>query len=93
MISYTLKEASRQTGIGVEGLKRACQQGLIKATALPNNRWVIGEEALKEFVNGGAKIPRPSKKTSKEPQPEGLRRWREEHPGESGKKRSKKQAA
>jgi predicted site-specific integrase-resolvase len=43
---YTLKEASRKTKIGVETLKRACEEGLIQATHLANNQWRVAESAL-----------------------------------------------
>jgi hypothetical protein len=32
---YTLKEAARKAKMGVETLKRACEEGLIKASQLP----------------------------------------------------------
>jgi excisionase family DNA binding protein len=43
---YTLKEAARKTKIGMETLKRACEEGLIKATRLANGQWRIAESAL-----------------------------------------------
>ena len=42
---YTLKQAARKAKIGVETLKRACEEGLIKATKLPNNQWRIVDVA------------------------------------------------
>lgn len=37
---YTpLTEAARKAKMGVETLKRACEEGLIKASQLPNSIW------------------------------------------------------
>jgi excisionase family DNA binding protein len=40
---YTIKEAARKTKIGMETLRRACEEGLIKASKLPNREWRIAE--------------------------------------------------
>jgi excisionase family DNA binding protein len=50
---YTLKEASRKTKIGVETLRRACEEGLIKATRLANSQWRVAESALEEALHRG----------------------------------------
>jgi excisionase family DNA binding protein len=60
---YTLKEASRKTKIGVETLKRACQEGLIKATRLANSQWRIAESALEEDLHKGLDLRGLTKRT------------------------------
>src|SRR5205823_3852332 len=54
---YTLKQAARKAKIGVETLKRACEEGMIKATKLPNNQWRIVDEAFICRVARRAVIP------------------------------------
>lgn len=76
---YTLKQAAHKAKMGVETLKRACEEGLLKAVKLPNRQWRIGEEALRKFINevGGdlnALLPKVSRPKGKRPQPEALRR-------------------
>jgi excisionase family DNA binding protein len=72
---YTLKEAARHAKIGVETLKRACEEGLIKASQLPNREWRIAESALQEAMHKGLDLRGITKRTGrKRPQPEGLRR-------------------
>ena len=84
---YTLKQAARKAKIGVETLKRACEEGLIKATKLPNNQWRIVNEALFAALQEGSLFPAPAKRTGKKrPQPEALRRAQE-------KRKAAKQAA
>jgi excisionase family DNA binding protein len=76
---YTLKEASRKVKIGVETLKRACEEGLIKATRLANGQWRIAESALEEALHKGLDLRNIAKKPGKKrPQPEALRRAQEE---------------
>jgi len=50
---YTLKQAARHAKIGIETLKRACEEGLIKASQLPNREWRIAESALEEALHKG----------------------------------------
>jgi excisionase family DNA binding protein len=76
---YTLKEAARHTKIGMETLKRACEEGLIKATHLPNRQWRIAESALEEALHKGITFAGPSKRTTKRPQPAALRKYAETH--------------
>jgi Helix-turn-helix domain len=84
---YTLKEASRKAKIGIETLKRACEEGLIKATRLANGQWRIAESALSEALHHGLDLRNLSKRLKKKrPQPEGLRRAQE-------KKKAAKRAA
>jgi excisionase family DNA binding protein len=71
---YTLKEASRVSKIGVETLRRACQEGLIKAVKLPGGEFRITETALEQALSRGIELPAASKSKSKRPQPEALRR-------------------
>ena len=72
---YTLKEAARKAKMGVETLKRACEEGLIKASQLPNREWRIAESALGEAMHKGLDLRGITKRTGKKrPQPEGLRR-------------------
>ena len=72
---YTIKEASRKTKIGVETLKRAFEEGLIKATRLSNNQWRVAESALEEALHKGLDLRGLTKKVGKKrPQPEGLRK-------------------
>ncbi len=74
---YTLKQAARKAKIGVETLKRACEEGMIKATKLPNSQWRIVDEALFAALQEGSLFPSAPKKTGKRPQPEGLRKAQE----------------
>ncbi len=75
MEMYTLKEAARKAKMGVETLKRACEEGLIKASKLPNRQWRIAESALEEAMHKGLDLRGITKRTGKKrPQPEGLRR-------------------
>jgi excisionase family DNA binding protein len=72
---YTIKQAARHAKIGMETLKRACEEGLIKATQLPNRQWRIAESALEEALHKGVDLRGLTKRTGKKrPQPEGLRR-------------------
>src|SRR5260370_8854958 len=50
---YTVKEAGRQEKIGMDKIKRACEEGLVKATKLPNRTWIIAESALEEALHDG----------------------------------------
>ena len=85
---YTIKEASRKTKIGIETLKRACEEGLIKATRLANNQWRLAESALEEALHKGIDLRGLTKHTGKKrPQPEGLRKAQQE------KRKAAKQAA
>ena len=85
---YTLKEASRKTKIGVETLRRACEEGLINATRLFNNQWRIAESALEEAFHRGIDLRGLTKRAKgKRPQPEGLRKAQLE------KRKAKQQAA
>ena len=85
---YTIKEASRKIKIGVEMLRRACEEGLIKATRLSNNQWRIAESALEEALHKGLDLRGLTKRTGKKrPQPEGLRKAQQE------KRKAAKQAA
>lgn len=78
---YTLKEAARHAKIGVDTLKRACEEGLVKATKLPSRQWRITESALEEALNNGLDLKGLAKRPkSKNPQPEALRRYHEQHP-------------
>ncbi len=76
---YTLKEASRKTKIGVDTLKRACEQGLIKATQLANRQWRIAESALEEALYEGIDLRKLAKapKGKKGPMPAALRKYLE----------------
>ena len=59
----------------MESLKRACEEGLIKASRLPNRQWIVTESALEEALNSGITLPKaPKKAKGKKPMPEGLRR-------------------
>ena len=74
---YTLKEAARTAKMGVETLKRACEEGLINASKLPNREWRIAESALEEAMHNGLDLrglTKPKRTGKKRPQPEGLRR-------------------
>jgi excisionase family DNA binding protein len=72
---YTIKQAARHAKIGMETLKRACEEGLIKATQLPNRQWRIAQSALEEALHKGVDLRGLTKRTGKKrPQPEGLRR-------------------
>jgi len=75
MQMYTLKEASRKAKIGLDTLKRACEEGLIKATQTANRQWRITENALEQALDEGLDLRGLSKKTkSKRPMPAGLRK-------------------
>jgi excisionase family DNA binding protein len=75
---YTIKEAARKTKIGEVTLKRACEEGLIKASRLANGQWRIAESALEEALHQGIDLRGLAKKTGKKrPQPEGLRKAQE----------------
>ena len=85
---YTLKEASRKTKIGVETLRRACEEGLVKATRLAGNQWRIAESALEEALHRGIDLRGTTKRSGKKrPQPEALRKALQE------KRKAKQQAA
>lgn len=72
---YTIKEASRKAKIGIETLKRACEEGLIQATRLANGQWRIAQSALAEALHQGLDLRGLSKRNGKKrPQPEGLKR-------------------
>lgn len=73
---YTLKEASRKTKIGMETLRRAFEEGLIKANRLANNQWRVAESALEEALHKGIDLRNLAKRTGKKhTQPEALKRW------------------
>lgn len=72
---YTLKQAARNAKIGMDTLKRACEEGLVKASQLPNRQWRIAESALEEAMHRGIDLRGLTKRGGKKrPQPEGLRR-------------------
>ena len=72
---YTLKEAARVTKIGMETLRRACQEDLIKAVRLPNGQYRITETALEQGLSRGLDLQVLSRqRKKKQPQPEPLRR-------------------
>jgi hypothetical protein len=76
---YTIREAARETKIGMEALKRACEEGLIAATKLTNGQWRIAESALAESLHKGMNLQTLPKKTGKKQhQPEPLRKHQEE---------------
>jgi excisionase family DNA binding protein len=78
---YTLKEASRKTKIPMETLKRACEEGLIRANKLANRQWRISESALEAALDEGLDMRGLVKRTGgkkKRPQPEALRRHQEQ---------------
>ena len=50
MQTYTLPEIARKIKIDVNKLKRACDQGLIKATQMSDNRWCISENELTQLL-------------------------------------------
>ncbi len=59
----------------METLKRACEEGLVKATRLPNNQWRIAESALEEALHKGLDLRGLTKRAGKKrPQPEALKR-------------------
>jgi excisionase family DNA binding protein len=76
---YTVKEASRKTKIGVETLKRALEEGLIKGTQLANRQWRIAESALEEALHQGIDLRGLAKvsKKKKGPIPAALRKYQE----------------
>jgi len=83
---YTLKEASRKVKIGVETLRRACEEGLIKATRLANSQWRIAESALEDALHKGLDLRNLTKRQkSKRPQPEALKRAQEKRMAEKKK--------
>jgi hypothetical protein len=63
--------------MGVETLKRACEDGLIQATRLTNGQWRIAESALAEAMHQGLDLRSLPKRKKKQPQPEALRRAQE----------------
>ena len=72
---FTLKEAARKVKIGAVTLKKACEEGLIKATKLPNRQWRITESALEESLHNGIDLRSlPKRSKSKRPMPDGLRK-------------------
>ncbi len=72
---YTLKEAARKAKLGMETLKRACEEGLVKATRLPTHQWRIAESALEEALHKGLDLRGLTKRAGKKrPQPEALKR-------------------
>jgi excisionase family DNA binding protein len=72
---YTLKQAARVTKIGVETLRRACQEDLIKAVRLPNGEYRITDTALEQALSRGLDLQALSRqRRKKRPQPEPLRR-------------------
>ena len=73
----TLKQAAMKAKIGMETLKRACQEGLIKATQLPNKQWRIVDASLFAALQEGNVFPSSAKRAGKRPQPEGLRKAQE----------------
>lgn len=76
---FTIKEAARESKIGMEPLKRACEEGLLNATRLSNGQWRIAESALAEALHNGMNLQALPKKTGKKhSQPEGLRKAQEE---------------
>lgn len=75
---YTLKEAGRKAKIGVETLKRACEEGLVNATRLANGQWRIAESALEEALHEGIDLRGLTRRTGKKrPMPTGLRKFME----------------
>jgi excisionase family DNA binding protein len=75
---YTIREAARETKIGMMPLKRACEEGVIRATKLTNNQWRIAESALTEALDKGIDFSSlPKKAAKKKPQPEHLRKGQE----------------
>ncbi len=73
---YTLKEAARTAKMGIETLKRACEEGLVKASQLPNRQWIIAESALEEALHKGVDFRNLTKRAGKKrAQPEALKRW------------------
>jgi nitroreductase len=73
--------------IGEETLRRACEEGQIKASKLPNRQWRISETALEEALHEGIEFSAPQKRTGKKkPMPEALRKYLETN------KKSKKAA-
>ena len=72
---YTLKEGAREAKIGLDTLKRACEEGLVRATRLPNGQWRIAESALEEALHKGMDLRAlPKRPRGKNPQPEPLRK-------------------
>lgn len=96
---YTIREAAKETKIGMETLKKACKEGLINAVALPNGQWRIAESALQEALHKGIDLRSlPKKPTKKVEQPEPLKKAKEkmqkakkESKSSEGKKRKKQE--
>jgi hypothetical protein len=66
--------------MGMDTLKRACEEGLIRATRLPNRQWRIAESALQEALHKGLNLTTvPKRAKGRTPQPEGLRKYAEAH--------------
>jgi excisionase family DNA binding protein len=83
---YTLKQAARKTKIGVEALRRACQEGLMNGIKLAGNQWRISESALEEALHQGIDLTGLAKRAkAKRPQPEGLRKAQEKRRKEAQK--------
>lgn len=75
---YTIKEAARVSKIGGEALKRACDEGLIKASRVANGRWLITESALEEAMHEGIDFTSVSKRSKKKSaMPAGLKKYLE----------------
>lgn len=76
---FTIKEAARESNIPETTLKRACEEGLIRANRTPSG-WRIAESALEEALDKGLNLKGLSKKPAgkKQQQPPGLRRYTEE---------------
>lgn len=77
---YTLVEAARETHIPETTLKRACEEGLVKANKLAGGQWRIAESALEEALNKGLNLKGLTKKRpagKKQPMPVGLKRYAE----------------
>jgi excisionase family DNA binding protein len=80
---YTIKEASRKTKIGVDTLKRALEEGLIKATRLANGQWRIAESALEEALHQGIDLRGLARRAGKKrPMPAALKRYMEKNKAE-----------
>lgn len=75
---YTIREAARETKIGMEALKLACEEGLINAIALSNGQWRIAESALQEALHKGIDLRSLAKRGKKMKQPEALRKAQKE---------------
>ena len=83
---FTLKEAARKAKMGVQTLKRACEEGLIKAVKLPSRQWRVTESALEEAMHKGIDLRSlPKRAKGKNPQPEQLRKAAEKRKAEKSK--------